>query len=88
MKVRLIFKDSKNEIITADIKIELKDTKGIYSTGKATIDDFDLIGCQWLEEEPESRINIKTGIESVEVFDMAVSSVMESLEKTREAYFR
>ena len=52
MKGRLVFKNRIGEIITSDIDITLKDTKGIYSSTKELgRNEFEFVGLQWLAEE-------------------------------------
>ena len=53
MKGRLIFKTSKDEIITADIDIKMKDTKGLYLDGKTELFDLEFVGLQRLPEDLE-----------------------------------
>lgn len=81
MKGRLILKNSKNEFITADVNVELKDTEGIYSTFGG-IKEFDFVGCAWIPEEKPNLITVNCGIDK-ESADAVREAAEEALKKAK-----
>ena len=53
MKGRIIFETREKNIVTTDINIEMKDTRGTYGKGTTDVFDLSILGIQWLQDEPE-----------------------------------
>lgn len=82
MKGRLIFKTKKNEIITADINVDMRNTEGIYQDGSTHILGLEFIGLQWI---PDAKFSIDASITELTIFHQTAKRLRRRLKKTVKA---